>query len=236
MIKTMNQTMNFENAQLGVEVQVVVGADGEPMFVASGLAKGLGYRDAAAMTRLLDADERGTQIVSTPGGCQKKTVISESGLYHAVMNSRLPQARLFRRWVTQEVLPQIRQTGGYIPTRDADGRKLSDEEVMTLSNRIMQRTISKKNLPADDCVTATELAAALGLEGKAKLLNSMLVDRGIIHWAGGRYRLTAKYEDCEGLDSVRFFDYYTRKGEHRERPYQVWTSAGVEFVKKMLAR
>lgn len=232
----MNQTLNFENSQLGVEVQVVVGADGEPMFVASGLAKGLGYRDAAAMTRLLDADEKGTQIVSTPGGCQKKAVISESGLYHAVMNSRLPQAKLFRRWVTQEVLPQIRRTGGYIPTRDADGRRLSDEEVMVLSNSIMRRTISRKNLPADGCLTATELARAVGLDGEAKLLNRMLVERGVIRWAGGRYRLTAKYGDCEGLDGVRFFDYYTRKGEHREKPYQVWTQAGVEFVKQILAR
>jgi len=226
--------MKFENRQLGMAVRVVMGAEGEPMFVASDLAKALGYRDAANMTRMLDGDEKDTQIVSTLGGDQKMTVVSESGLYHAVMNSRVPQAKMFRRWVTSEVLPQIRRTGGYIPTRDAEGRQLSDDEVMVLSNTIMQRTIARKNLPADGCMTATEVCKALGLGDEAKLLNKMLVERGIIHWAGGRYRLTARYEDNEGLDGVRYFNYYSRQGQHRERPYQVWTQAGVEFLKRKL--
>ena len=64
------------------------------------------------------------EIRDTLGGAQKATFIKESGLYSLILSSKLPQAKAFKRWVTAEVLPQIRQTGGYIPTRDADGREL----------------------------------------------------------------------------------------------------------------
>lgn len=65
------------------------------------------------MTRNLDEDEKGTQIVRTPGGQQKTSVISESGLFAAILKSRKPEARKFRKWVTSEVLPSIRKTGSY---------------------------------------------------------------------------------------------------------------------------
>ena len=87
--------------------------DGEPWFVAADVAAVLEYRDAPNMTRNLDDDEKGTQIVSTLRGAQEMTVISESGLYAAILKSRKPEAQRFRRWVTGEVLPAIRKTGGY---------------------------------------------------------------------------------------------------------------------------
>jgi prophage antirepressor-like protein len=52
-----------------------------------------------------------------------------------ILSSKLPQAKAFKRWVTSEVLPQIRRTGGYIPTHDAEGRQLSDEEILMLAER-----------------------------------------------------------------------------------------------------
>ncbi len=58
------------------------------------------------------------------------TLINESGLYSLILSSKLDKARAFKRWVTAEVLPQIRMTGGYIPTKDADGRELSSEEII----------------------------------------------------------------------------------------------------------
>lgn len=97
----------------------VVLKDGEPWFVAGDVAAVLGYRDAANMARNLDEDEKGTQIVSTLGGDQEVSVISESGLYAAVLKSRRPEARSFRKWVTADVLPSIRKTGGY--QREAGG-------------------------------------------------------------------------------------------------------------------
>ncbi|NYG31644.1 BRO-N domain-containing protein [Sphaerotilus montanus] len=87
--------------------------DGEPWFVAADLAAVLDYSETAAMTRHLDDDEKGLSTVQTLGGPQEMTIISESGLYAAILKSRKPEARQFRRWVTGEVLPSIRKTGGY---------------------------------------------------------------------------------------------------------------------------
>ena len=86
---------------------------GDPWFVASDLAKALGYRDAANMTRTLHDDERGTHIVSTPSGAQEMNIISESGMYAAVFKSRREEAERFRKWVTSVVLPSIRKTGSF---------------------------------------------------------------------------------------------------------------------------
>ncbi|MEU3351278.1 BRO family protein [Streptomyces sp. NPDC037389] len=95
------------------EISIIRDEEGNPWFVASGLAKALGYRDAANMTRRLDADERGTRSVSTPGGRQTVNVVSEPGLYVAILSSKAEHAKQFKRWVTHEVLPSIRKTGGY---------------------------------------------------------------------------------------------------------------------------
>ena len=87
--------------------------DGLIWFVASDIAKSLNYADATHMTRVLDDDEKGLHIVETPSGKQEVTIINESGLYHALLKSRKPEAQPFRKWVTSEVLPTIRKTGGY---------------------------------------------------------------------------------------------------------------------------
>lgn len=91
----------------------VVEKDGDNWFVAKDVALALGYRDAPEMTRVLDEEEKGYTKVRTLGGEQNLTVISESGLYHATFVCRKPNAKPFRRWVTEEVLPTIRKTGSY---------------------------------------------------------------------------------------------------------------------------
>lgn len=95
--------------------------NGEPWFVATDIAKILGYSEAEKMTRMLDDDERGTHNVGTPSSNQhgefeydvKLTIINESGLYAAILKSRRPEAKSFRKWVTSEVLPSIRKRGSY---------------------------------------------------------------------------------------------------------------------------
>lgn len=87
--------------------------DGEPWFVAGDVSTALDYSEAKDMTRNLDDDEKGRQIVPTLGGDQEMTVINESGLYSAILKSRKPEAKAFKKWVTSEVLPSIRKTGSY---------------------------------------------------------------------------------------------------------------------------
>ena len=91
----------------------VIMRDGEPWWIAKDVADILGFRDAFNAVRLLDEDEKDTQKVSTPGGEQKMSVINESGLYSLIFRSNKHGAKKFRRWVTHEVLPQIRRTGMY---------------------------------------------------------------------------------------------------------------------------
>lgn len=90
-----------------------IGVEDETWFVASDVAKILGYRMASDMTRRIDPEDRGTRSVRTPSGEQEMTVINEPGLYVAALGSQVEGARQFKRWITHEVLPQIRKTGAY---------------------------------------------------------------------------------------------------------------------------
>lgn len=95
----------------------VVSRDGEPWFVAKDVCGVLGIvwkgSDSTGPLSSMDDDEKGVQIVDTLGGAQEMIVVSESGLYALVFRSRKPAAHRFRKWVTGEVLPSIRKTGGY---------------------------------------------------------------------------------------------------------------------------
>ena len=224
----------FKNEQFG-EIRTMVDEKGEPWFVGKDVARRLGYiNHRKALRDHVDEEDRkdGVTIRDSIGRDQEATFINESGLYSLILASKLPQAKAFKRWVTKEVLPQIRKTGGYIPTRDAQGRQLSEQEVVRVANRIAQRTVKQKNLAADNCLSASEVAKLVGL-GDAKLLNSMLVDRGVIKWTGGRYRLTPEYEG-RGLAQDRFFLYRSLEGEQKERSYLVWTLTGADFIEDFL--
>lgn len=102
-------TFNFEGQ---TSVRTVLKGE-EPWFVAADVCAALGHSNAREAIRGLDEDERGVSIADTPGGPQELNLISESGLYTLILRSRKPQARAFRRWVTHEVLPALRRTGGY---------------------------------------------------------------------------------------------------------------------------
>ena len=139
------QPFEFE----GNKVRALADGD-EVMFVASDIAKILGYRDAEKLTRTLDDEEKGTRPRGTLGGTQTMTVISEPGLYKAILQRQAGRMEVevtrefvkrFQRWVTHEVLPSIRKTGGYIPTSESD----SDEDIMARAVLVAQKTIKQKN-------------------------------------------------------------------------------------------
>lgn len=134
-----NDIQAFENARFGTIRALNMG--GEPWFVASDVAKALGYRMASDMTRRLDDDEKGTRSVRTPGGEQELSVINEGGLYNAVLGSKLDSAKAFKRWVTHEVLPAIRRTGGYMATVENE----TPEQTMARALLIAQETMARKD-------------------------------------------------------------------------------------------
>ena len=88
---------------------------GEPWFVGKDVAEALGYSNARkAVLVHVDAEDKGVTKWDTPGGTQQMTIINESGLYSLILSSKLPSAKEFKHWVTAEVLPSIRKTGGIV--------------------------------------------------------------------------------------------------------------------------
>ena len=150
------------------------------MFVGKDVATALGYANTRkAVLDHVDKEDRedGVTIRDAIGRDQKATFINESGLYSLILSSKLPQAKAFKRWVTAEVLPQIRQTGGYIPTRDADGRHLSSKEIIERADAIVGCTLRMLNEPAEDTLTATQVAKTFNMT--VFDFNHVLSDMGI---------------------------------------------------------
>lgn len=133
------RTFNFND----ISVRTLTDEHGEPWFVAKDVCDILGL-GTEHLRRTLDEDEvtEATNLpnwqVGTNGG-RTPLIISEPGLYKLTMRSRKPEAKEFHRWVTHEVLPTIRKTGGYIPTSESD----SDETIMAKALLIAQKTIER---------------------------------------------------------------------------------------------
>lgn len=110
----------FNNPEFG-DVRVVM-QDGEPWFVGKDVAEALGYERAtkAIQDHVDFEDKDGVPIQDSIGRMQKTPIISESGLYSLILSSKLPSAKKFKRWVTSEVLPAIRKTGGYVDQSRSD--------------------------------------------------------------------------------------------------------------------
>lgn len=109
----MNNISTFNNPAFGSVRAVSV--NDEPYFVGKDVAEILGYeRPTDAVRKRVDPDDRGVAKMETPSGAQEMTIINESGLYSLILSSKLPKAKEFKRWVTAEVLPAIRKTGGYV--------------------------------------------------------------------------------------------------------------------------
>src|SRR5690625_2248109 len=96
----------------GQQVRTVM-IDGEPWFVARDVCEILDLGNVSQAVARLDGDEKGLILNDTPGGQQEMTHVNEPGLYALILGSRKSEARKFRRWVTHEVLPSIRQHGLY---------------------------------------------------------------------------------------------------------------------------
>lgn len=226
----------FEHQLFG-QLRVVVMDDQKTMFNLADVCRALDIKNARDVKSRLA--ERGVVTTDTPTRnqfgtevMQPMTYIDEANLYRCIFQSRKAEAERFQAWVFEEVLPQIRRTGGYIPIRNPrTGEALTEAEIVEVAGRVMQRTIASKNLPADGCLTTTEIAKLHGMETRD--LNSFLIDQGVLLWNGGRYRLTPRYADC-GYDQQRRFYYYGLGGERKQRSYLVWTREGAEMIGRLI--
>lgn len=109
----MTDLQQFTSAQFG-DIRAL-SIDGEPWFVGKDIAERLGYTNPLKAIRdHVDPEDKGVNEMDTPGGRQPLIFINESGLYSLVLSSKLPSAKAFKRWVTHDVIPTIRKTGGYV--------------------------------------------------------------------------------------------------------------------------
>lgn len=172
----MNDLQLFNNPEFGAVRAVEV--DGEPWFVGKDVAQALGYSNPRkALADHVDAEDKGVTKCDTPGGEQDITTINESGLYSLVLSSKLPGAKKFKRWVTSEVLPTIRKTGGYQLPKDFPSalRALADATEKLLAVETENEANRPKVLFAD-AVSTSKTSILVG--ELAKLLKQNGVDIG----------------------------------------------------------
>ena len=141
----MNELKVFKNEEFG-QVRTI-NKDNDVWFVGKDVAEALGYSNAskAVIMHVDDEDKAFTMIDiadsqngNLPSGQTKVTIINESGLYSLVLSSKLPTAKKFKRWVTAEVLPTIRKTGGYLTPEKV-------EEVLSNPDTIIKLATDLKN-------------------------------------------------------------------------------------------
>ena len=200
------------------------------MFVGKDVATALGYKNPSnALQVHVDSEDKTSYLIQVSGSNYKANTlfVNESGLYSLVLSSKLPQAKAFKRWVTCEVLPQIRKTGGYIPTHDANGKVLSEEEIVERAHEIVGRTLQLLNSKSEYCMTATQVAASWGMDVLS--FNNLLAGMGIQQRKGGRWQLSDELQG-RGLTETRSFFCYSLKGKARMKRYLVWTQEGIDFL------
>lgn len=108
----MNELTVFNNEEFG-EIRTMT-IEGEPWFVAADVCRALEIGNPSMAVERLDDDEKGISTIDTLGGKQRMTIINEPGLYSLVLSSRKPEAKAFKRWITHDIIPTIRKTGGYV--------------------------------------------------------------------------------------------------------------------------
>ena len=141
-----NDIQLFHSDQFG-DVRAL-SVEGEPWFVAKDLAGALSYGNTGQLTRILNEDEKGMQILHTPGGDQQFSMVSESGFYHAVLQRRSSwiqdkakrsNVEAFQRWVTHEVLPALRRDGAYVASDGSEDDATLMARALLAANRTIER-------------------------------------------------------------------------------------------------
>lgn len=154
----------------GAALRTLTDEAGEPWFVLKDCMSILDLGNPTETVKMFDKDEFSTtEVIDSIGRRRQTYIISEPGLYRLVMKSRKPEAKEFQRWVTHEVLPQIRRTGGYIPTTDAD------DDMTILAKAVM---IGQRTMEAQKQRIAEQQTRIVELEPKARFADAVAASDG----------------------------------------------------------
>lgn len=256
-----NKIKVFENAEFGSVRTVTI--NGEPWFVASDVCKALGIANNRDAVARLDEDEKGVALTDTLGGVQNLTTVNEPGLYALVLSSRKPEAKAFKRWITHEVIPDIRQYGMYATNDFLDKalgnpdnwiRMLTEYSAVKKENETLklktveqkeviesqnnQITLMKPKASYYDLVLQTKNAVNITTIAKdyglsAVTLNKKLHDYGVQYKQGGTWLLYQQYADM-GYTKTRTGVYTNKAGEEYALVHTQWTQKGRMFIYEIL--
>lgn len=164
----MNDIQIFKNPEFG-EIRTIE-QDGEPWLVGKDVAQALGYQNGSRdINRHVDEDDRSVTEIMTVLGKRNFVIINESGLYSLVLGSKLPTAKKFKRWVTSEVLPSIRKTGGYIAGQES----MSDSELMAKALLVAKRQIDAKTAQIEEMTPKAVFADAVAASKTSILIGEL---------------------------------------------------------------
>ena len=231
-----NKIQVFTNEKFGKVRTLMI--NNEPWFVGKDVAVALGYKDTSdALKKHVDTEDKLTRRFADSGQSREMYIINESGVYSLVLSSKLPTAKKFKRWVTSEVLPSIRKTGGYVmPKTFSEALMAYAKEVEVRERLELENTEMRPKAEFYDDVTGSEDTIDIGEVAK------------VLHMGIGRNKLFQFLRDKKVLAPnnapyQRFIDagYFRRV----ESSYEVYGTThvsvktvvfqrGVDYIRKLL--
>ena len=243
----------FNNAELG-EVRATV-IDGEVMFVGKDVAEILGYKNSSkALADHVDEDDKLDNVSLSSLGQRGGWLINESGLYSLILSSKMPNAKKFKRWVTAEVLPDIRKHGVYavdevLQNPDVLIQALTELKKEREEKEKLKETVAVQNqqitemtpkagyydvvLNCKDVISTTEIAKDYGWS--AKKMNAYLHEKKIQFKQGKIWLLYQKYSE-QGLTSTKTSVYNGSDGLSHSSIHTYWTQKGRLFIYELLKK
>lgn len=244
----MNELQIFNSTEFG-QIRTVT-KDNEPWFIASDICKALDISNTSKAMKRLDEDEKSNLKLGLSGG--DTNCVNEYGLYNLVLASRKQGAKEFKRWITHEVIPSIRKSGGYI----AGQEEMSDSELMAKALLVAQKQIEERNkqieimqpkaIFADAVATSktsilvgdlAKLICQNGIQIGQKRLFEWLRENGYLIKSGSSYNMPKQRYVEQGLFEVKESNVQNPDGSVRiTRTTKVTGKGQVYFVNKFIGK
>lgn len=249
----MTQIELFTNSEFGTVRTIMV--NGNPMFIGKDVVEILEYRNGSRdINRHVDVEDRQKMMISDGQQMKETIVINESGLYSLILSSHMPKAKEFKRWVTSEVLPAIRQTGMYatdyllanpdVAIAAFQALKAERERNQELTGQIAIKNqqiaeMKPKVTYYDVILSSTNVmsmrALAKDYGQSAQWMNNKLHELRVQYKQGNTWLLYQKYATL-GYTNTKTHSYTRTDGTQGSKVHTYWTQKGRLFIYELLKK